>query len=199
MVSYESAAYASSLLSEKGFFSKYFLNVVLRYLNPEKGDRVLEVGCSRGTIVNKLQEYGIDAYGIDINPESIKNGVAKNLSVMDATNLDFPNSSFDKVYSFHTIEHIPDLEKALREMTRVLKPGGKLLLIYPMEPIRGLFALKSAILIYKNPLLARKIHIHKLNPKKLEKMAKELNLEVVENRLPLFYVPQYLTILRKTE
>ena len=199
MVSYESGAYASSLLSEKGFFSKYFLNVVLRYLNPEKGDRVLEVGCSRGTIVNKLQEYGIDAYGIDINPESIKNGVAKNLSVMDATNLDFPNSSFDKVYSFHTIEHIPDLEKALREMTRVLKPGGKLLLIYPMEPIRGLFALKSAILIYKNPLLARKIHIHKLNPKKLEKMAKELNLEVVENRLPLFYVPQYLTILRKTE
>jgi len=197
MVSYESRAYASSLLSEKSFFSKYFLNIVLRHLDPKKGDRVLEIGCSRGIIVNKLQELGIDAYGVDINPESIKSGTAKNLSVMDATKLDFSGESFDKIYSFHTIEHIPDLKKALEEMSRVLKPDGKIALIYPMEPIRGLFALKSALLIYKNPLLARKIHIHRLNPKKIKELIRGTELEVLQSSLPLFYVPQYLTIFRK--
>ncbi len=197
MISYNSKTYAASLFSEKEIFNKYFFNIILKYLQPKERDKILEVGCSRGLIVDKLQKIGIDAYGIDINPESIKDGVADNLLVMDAVKLEFPDTSFDKIYSFHTIEHIPDLAKAFTEMSRVLKPGGKILLIYPMEPIRGLFALKSAILIYKNPFLARKIHIHKLNPKKLEKMAKEIGLEVVENRLPLFYVPQYLTVLRK--
>ena len=114
---------------------------------------------------------------------------------MDATRLDFPDASFDKIYSAHTIEHIPNLTKALQEMARVIKKGGRMLLIYPAEPIRGLFCLLSALLLLQNPL---NIHVHKLSPRCL--MANFIpgtGLKHIKSELSFLTGPQYLTILEK--
>lgn len=170
---------------------------IKKFLDPRRADKILEIGCGRGFLTKRIQEVSPNTYGVDINPESIAKAVANNISVMDAENLEFEDGSFDKIYSSHTIEHVPDPVKMLREIERVLRPGGKVLLIYPAEPIRGLFSLIPAIMAFKNPLKARDIHLHKLNPEKIKKMIKDLKLEYVESNFSLLNSPQHFTLLQK--
>lgn len=94
------------------------------------GDRafaaILVVGCGDGREAATLAgHFRAETTGIDIadtfDAEARK---AVDLRVMDATELAFPDASFDLVYSFHALEHIGDDRGALGEMNRVLKPGG---------------------------------------------------------------------------
>jgi Methylase involved in ubiquinone/menaquinone biosynthesis len=169
-----------------------------RYLRPRIGDRVLEVGCGRGWLTQRMQERYPGTYGVDVNPRSIAHGVAANLAVMDAVDLDFDDAQFDCVYSFHAIEHIVDAEAALREMRRVLTPTGRILLVYPAEPIRGLYAMPGAWIGFGNPFLARKLHVHAFTPRKIGRLAAACGLAHVESALDLLITPQYITVLEKT-
>ena len=176
-------------------FGTSFFELVKKHLSPSREDRILEIGCNRGVLVKEMQGIAPATYGMDINEKAIVAGVAKNIFVMDATKLDFPDESFDKIYSTHTIEHIPDLTKALKEMARVLKKGGRLLLVYPAEPIRGLFCLFSSLLLWQNPL---NIHVHRLSPQRLLKeFVPQAQFRHVESKYSLSQGPQYLTILEK--
>ena len=200
-IAYNSKYAHSTLLSTR--FERYLFRILQRYLRAREGERVLEVGCNRGSVVKRLQDLGVDAYGADINKDAIAEGLTRNLSCMDATNLTFPDNSFDKVYSLHTIEHIPDLKKALAEMERVLKPGGRLVLTYPIEPsfMRGFWCLYHAIVVYKNPLAAREIHVHSIHPRKLRKLVREfrLNLRHIASPFLVSLYPQYLTVFEKVK
>lgn len=87
---------------------------------------VLVVGCGNGSEAAFLSCFfhskvvGIDLED-DFDPEAAADA---DLRVMDATELEFDNDTFDLVYSFHALEHIEDPERALSEMQRVLRPGG---------------------------------------------------------------------------
>lgn len=59
------------------------------------------------------------------------------MRTMMAESLEFEDEAFDSIVSVHAIEHIPPLSDALAEAERVLKPGGRALFIYPVEPIMG--------------------------------------------------------------
>jgi SAM-dependent methyltransferase len=91
-------------------------------------NRALVVGCGSGHEAGLLaRTLGIDTIGIDIGMEfAFDHEAAKpaRLRLMDARALDFESESFDLVYSFHALEHIPDFRKALGEMSRVLRVGG---------------------------------------------------------------------------
>lgn len=172
---------------------------VRRYLDPRRDDRVLEIGCSRGFLLQRVrQELAPSTVGIDLNPEAIANSVIDGSLVMDAQSLAFEDESFDKLYSFHCIEHIPDLPRAFREMDRVLKPGGRALLVYPAEPIRGLYVVPTAIILFGNALRAREIHLHKLWPSKIERMLTRTSLMVTAAGLDLLLTPQFITVLEKS-
>ena len=172
---------------------------VRRYLDPRREDRVLEIGCSRGFLLQRVrQELAPSTIGVDLNPEAIANSVIDGSLVMDAQSLAFEDESFDKLYSFHCIEHIPDLPRAFREMDRVLKPGGRALLVYPAEPIRGLFVVPTAIILFGNALRAREIHLHKLWPSKIERMLTGTSLTVGATGLDLLLTPQFITVLEKS-
>lgn len=174
------------------------LERVRRYLRPEWDDRVLEIGCSRGFLTRRVrEELAPSTTGVDLNPEAIANACVDDLSVMDAQALAYEDESFDKIYSFHCIEHIPDLHAALREMNRVLKPGGRILLVYPAEPIRGLYVVPTAIILFGNALRAREIHLHKLWPAKIERMLTATSLDVTASALDLLLTPQFITVLEK--
>lgn len=198
-MNYNSKKYAHAALLSK-WFEEYLFGALQKYLDVQPRERVLEVGCNRGSVVKRMQDLGAETRGIDINGEAIQDGIVPNLQEMDATDLKFQDAMFDKVYSLHTIEHIPNVEKALSEMERVLKPGGKIVLTYPIEPgyLQGLFCLYHAVVVYKNPLVARQIHVHSLNPRKIRKLIETTDLEYVQT--PFFAVPfypQHLTVLQK--
>ncbi len=174
------------------------LRRVRQFLQPRRNDRILEIGCGRGFLTQQVQQIAPATEGIDLNAEAIANAVTTGLLTMDARRLDYPDATFDLIYSFHAIEHIPDLRGAFAEMDRVLKPGGRILLVYPAEPIRGLYVVPTAIILFGNPLRARDIHIHKLSPWALRPLFAETTLRSIGSRLHLLITPQFITVLEKT-
>ncbi len=101
----------------------------------EPGMSLLDCGCGPASITVGLAEVVAPgrAVGIDIEPSMIaqattlaKNQGVNNLrfEVADITDLPYPGDSFDRVFSCAVLEHLPDPVKALKEMNRVLKPGG---------------------------------------------------------------------------
>ena len=94
---------------------------------------VLEVGCGLGTDGAQFAKAGADYTGIDLTEAAVD--LAKRrfelfqlpgaFRVADAEHLDFPDNSFDLVYSHGVLHHTPDTAAAVREIHRVLRPGGK--------------------------------------------------------------------------
>jgi SAM-dependent methyltransferase len=171
--------------------------VLIKYLNPKKEERILDLGCGRGLYVRVIEKYTDKVIGVDISEKAIKKAVSKKVMYGDATDLSFESDSFDKVYSLHTIEHIYDSRKFLKEVARILKPEGIFVLIYPWELIRGIQALGAAIINYGNPFKARDLHLHKLNPKKIEDLIEGLPFSHVKSKFIVALGLHYLTILRK--
>jgi ubiquinone/menaquinone biosynthesis C-methylase UbiE len=98
-----------------------------------KGKRVLEIGVGLGADHQRFAEAGADLTGIDLTPRAVEHtsrrlaafGHRSDVRVMDAENLEFPDATFDVVYSWGVLHHSPDTAKAVREVYRVLKPGGE--------------------------------------------------------------------------
>ncbi|MDC6452822.1 class I SAM-dependent methyltransferase [Alphaproteobacteria bacterium] len=96
------------------------------------GGRVLEVGIGLGTDLKQFARKGAKCHGVDITDQHLfltkKNFERERLRVTlhkcDAINLPYPENYFDCVYSFGVIHHIPDVDRVLDEIYRVLKPGG---------------------------------------------------------------------------
>jgi ubiquinone/menaquinone biosynthesis C-methylase UbiE len=88
--------------------------------------KVMEVGCGTGLIMKRLEPIAKDITGIDISPGMLAAAKKRGLDVKEAsaTALPFEDSSFDLVYSFKVLAHIPMIRQALSEMVRVTKPGG---------------------------------------------------------------------------
>jgi ubiquinone/menaquinone biosynthesis C-methylase UbiE len=94
---------------------------------------VLEVGCGLGTDGAQFAKAGARYTGIDLTDAAVE--LAKRrfelfdlpgtFRVTDAERLDFPDNSFDLVYSHGVLHHTPDTTAAIREIHRVLRPGGK--------------------------------------------------------------------------
>jgi ubiquinone/menaquinone biosynthesis C-methylase UbiE len=97
------------------------------------GKKVLEIGVGLGADHQRFAEAGADLTGIDLTPRAVEHttrrlaafGMKSDVRVMDAENLDFPDGTFDVVYSWGVLHHSPDTPKAIREVYRVLKPGGE--------------------------------------------------------------------------
>jgi SAM-dependent methyltransferase len=97
------------------------------------GLRVLEVGCGLGTDGARFAAAGADYTGVDLTEAAVALARRRfelfdlpgNFQTADAENLDFPDASFDLVYSHGVLHHTPDTAKAVREIHRVLRPGGR--------------------------------------------------------------------------
>ncbi len=91
---------------------------------------VLEVGCGTGLILQRIAPLAERAIGIDVSAGMLERAAARNLEVVrgDARRLPFVDEAFDVVCSFKMLAHIPNVERAVREMARVTRPGGHLLL-----------------------------------------------------------------------
>lgn len=101
-----------------------------------KGKVVLEIGCGNGNGAKLIQKYFSpkQIYAIDIDQNMIKIAKDKvkddNISFMmaSATNLPFESDTFDAIFDFGVIHHIPNWGECIKELKRVLKPGGELII-----------------------------------------------------------------------
>lgn len=192
MTSYDSRRYA--LVNR---WDPSHLERIDRLVQIEEGDRVLEVGCGQGHLTKALASRGADIVGIDANPQAEVVAASPLVRHMKAEALDFDDASFDFVVSVHAIEHIPELESALAEMARVLRAGGKAVFIYPAEPIMGLYAIPTSIILHGTPFRAREVHCQKLWPAKLRRMVEPLGMRQVSSEFSLLWSPQFATTFEK--
>ena len=87
---------------------------------------VLEAGCGTGLIMSRLQSPANEIYGFDISLGMLKAAKERQFKVVqaDITNIPFEDNTFDLVYSFKVLAHVPHIRRALAEMVRVTKPNG---------------------------------------------------------------------------
>lgn len=93
--------------------------------------KVLDVGCGAGFLTNELSLAGHDVSGVDLSGESLE--VAKRFDktqkvkyqIADAYSLPFEDGSFEVICALDFLEHVDDPARAIKEFSRVLKPGGK--------------------------------------------------------------------------
>jgi len=90
------------------------------------GGDLLEVGCGTGLILARTAALAKSARGVDLSPGMLERARERGLSVSEAsaTELPFPDDSFDVAYSFKVLAHVREIQRALSEMTRVVRKGG---------------------------------------------------------------------------
>ena len=109
------------------------LAVIQRYAQV-RGRRVLDCGCGAGDYVFALRTLGADAWGIEYAREKLAKApaaVVGRVSVGDLHHIALRNGSVDVALLNEVLEHVPDDRLALREVHRVLRPGGVLLIFSP--------------------------------------------------------------------
>lgn len=105
------------------------------------GKDVLEVGCGTGLILERIAGFARRAEGIDLSPGMLEKARERGLTVKEgsATDIPYGDASFDVACSYKVLAHVPDLKKALAEMSRVVRPGGFVLAeLYNPRSFRGL-------------------------------------------------------------
>jgi ubiquinone/menaquinone biosynthesis C-methylase UbiE len=105
------------------------------------GRDVLEVGCGTGLLLRHMAAFARSARGVDLSPGMLERARARGLDVVEAsaTDLPFPDASFDVVCSFKVLAHVRDIHRAFAEMARVTRPGGHVIAeLYNPFSLRGL-------------------------------------------------------------
>lgn len=167
--------------------------VVFSLFEIKHGDAVLDAGCGTGNYTIEMAKRGADVVGVDSSEEMV--GWAKrkaegerlkvSFQVADAIKLSFPDDSFDLIVSNGLLCFLKEPEKALMEMHRVLKPGGRLVVgvLNRWSPwalfrrIKGLF--KDTI--YNQA--------HFISPPELEGLIGGAGFEIKETKTCLFFFP----------
>jgi ubiquinone/menaquinone biosynthesis C-methylase UbiE len=109
-----------------------------QHLKQLQNKRVLEIGCGRGGFSEYLARFGANLTSADFSPVAVRIAEKRlkdfdncELITADVQNVPFPNKTFDIVISMETLEHVPDPDLGLKELARVTKSGGQLIISTP--------------------------------------------------------------------
>jgi len=144
------AYYSRNPLIREIYFSR--LRKVLEMADEKRGQKILDLGTGSGVLIPSLGKYN-KVYAIDREKMFIKK--AKKIAKMSnvkaicirqdiSSKLPFKNSFFDAVFCVSVLEHIEDLDKVMKEVKRIIKPGGLFIVGLPIER----FLVKSAFNIF---------------------------------------------------
>ena len=110
----------------------YHVKLIREHLGDLRGKRVLDVGCGKGRFARVFleQEPEAELWGLDISPEMLRfvpQGIRTRAGSM--TELPFEDAFFDGAYATESLEHAVEIERAVAEICRVVKPGGRIVVI----------------------------------------------------------------------
>lgn len=178
---------------EKNIFSRYKLqrrceivyDVIRKNLNGHQEIKILDIGACDGKMLSYIKRRIPQVVGIGIEIEKNFIGAVcdKNIRVIasSAENLPFTDKEFDFVINSISLEHIEKDEESLQEVCRVLKDGGKFILLTVMPFYHRLTVLSG----YK-----KDEHFHNYSQSAAEKLFKKIGFRIIEKRkfyFPLFY------------
>jgi 2-polyprenyl-3-methyl-5-hydroxy-6-metoxy-1,4-benzoquinol methylase len=136
---YESVDYISHTDSKRSLFEKAYhfvksialknkLNLI-NSLQPNQG-RILDIGAGTGDFLSVAKQNGWQAIGVE--PSDKAKGIAKNkgISFVEETSI-LEIHSFDVITMWHVLEHVPNLDNQIKELKRLLKPDGTLIIAVP--------------------------------------------------------------------
>jgi len=100
----------------------------------QKPGKVLDIGCGRGLLLNKLRQRGWDPTGTELSEGAAayaRDELKLPIIVKPLEEIGFPDNEFDLVILWHVLEHVHSPRDIIREVARILKPGGTLLVAVP--------------------------------------------------------------------
>lgn len=136
---YESDDYISHTDGKRSLFEKayqFVKNIALKNkltlinsLHPEKG-KILDIGTGTGDFLAISRNNGWKTTGIEPNDKARQIAIEKGVRFAEDTAL-LENQSFDVITMWHVLEHVPNLEKQISELKRLLKPNGTIIIAVP--------------------------------------------------------------------
>jgi SAM-dependent methyltransferase len=170
------------------------LDIILRAAGERIKGRLLENGCGVGMYVEKLSALGGTVIGLEYDRERATEARRRSPHILNAAgeSIPLPVSTFDLILSHEVIEHVQDDRAAIREMVRVLRPGGRIILFcpnrgYPFETHgvywRGRYKFGNIPLVNYLPRLWRDRlapHVRVYSNRDLEKLFDGLPVRFIE-------------------
>ena len=150
--------------------------------------KILDVGCGAGFLSNALGGQGFEVTGLDLSEDSLevarKHDHTKKINYVqgDAAHLPFVENSFDAVTAMDFLEHVEDPARLVREVSRVLKPGGLFLYhTFNRNPVSWLVIIKFVEWFVRNT--PKNLHLYSLfvKPSELKEYCEESGLKTIEN------------------
>ncbi len=143
----------------------------------------LDVGCSNGSLIHAMRQLGWTVTGIDINAAAIeiaqRNGLEARVASLHAA--DFADDCFNVVYLGDVIEHVPSPREMCREIHRILRPGGILVMRTPNATCGfaglTLAAARTGLVSWAHS--EAPYHLHEFTPLALRKLIESAGLEML--------------------
>jgi ubiquinone/menaquinone biosynthesis C-methylase UbiE len=128
-----------------------FTDFVKDTLQPRPGRRILDVGCGTGTAevkLSRLRLTQVELFAVDVLIDRVakahaaagSHNIDAHFAAADACYLPFANASFDSVFCVAVLQHIGDVKRAVEEMARVTRPGGRVVAVEPDNSARYFYS-----------------------------------------------------------
>jgi demethylmenaquinone methyltransferase/2-methoxy-6-polyprenyl-1,4-benzoquinol methylase len=149
----------------------------VRAIAPVAGERILDIAAGTGTSSAAIARTGADVVAVDFSPGMIEVGRRKHPSIefieADATSLPFSANEFDAVTISFGLRNVENPRKALKEMYRVLKPGGRVVVCEFSKPPHAL--LRAGYGAYLKHIMPRIVGLSSSNPEAYTYLADSIN------------------------
>lgn len=154
---------------------------------PKRG-KLLDLGAGTGDFLSEAKTKGWDTFGVEPNSDARKLAAKKGVDLFE-NSASFPDGHFDVISMWHVLEHVPDLEKQIKELDRLLKPDGLLVIAVPNFKSYDAKEYKEFWAAYDVPR-----HLYHFSPEAIKKIFKKSGFSLTSQK-GLFFDAFYVSLL----